>query len=246
MEKNSSGEYTIDLIRIVKCILKRLWLIVLTGILTAAIFFAYTSFCITPKYSSSIMLYVNNNSISISSAKLSISASELSAAQSLVKTYGEILNNRTTLERVIEKADLPYSSGQLSGMINSSLSNGTEIMKVTVTTEDPYEAAKIANCIAEVLPVRCSEIVNGASMVVVDSAIPNFNKVAPSVTKNTAIGLMLGVLIAVICIVIPALMDDKIHDEDYILQTYDCPVLGKIPNLINYDNKPYRSAVRKH
>lgn len=246
MEKNSADEYSIDLLRIAKCLLKRVWLIVLAGILTAALFFTYTYFFITPKYSSSIMLYVNNSSISISSTKLSISASEISAAQSLAKTYGEILNNRTTLERIIEKADLPYSYAQLSGMINSSQSNGTEIMKVTVTTEDPYEAAEIANCIAEVLPARCSEIVNGASMVVVDSAIPNLNKVAPSVTKNTATGLILGVLIVAVCIVIPSLMDDKIHDEDYILQTYDCPVLGKIPDFINYDDKPYRSAVRKH
>jgi len=225
--------YTIDLIHIIKTLWQRAWLIALTGFIAAAIGFGFSSFAIQPTYSSSIMLYVNNNSFSLGSSSFSISASEINAAQSLVKTYGEILNNRTTLERVIDKANVPYSYAELKGMITSAPSNDTEIMRVTVTTTDPYEAAKIANCIAEVLPVRIAEIIDGASMEVVDSAIPNVNKVAPSITKYTAVGLILGVLIAVGGLAIVAIMDDTIHDEEYVIQNYDCPILAKVPNLLN-------------
>jgi capsular polysaccharide biosynthesis protein len=124
-------------------------------------------------------------------------------------------------------------------MIKAAPSNETEIMKVTVTTTDPYEAAKIANGIAEVLPVRVSEIIDGTSMEVVDSAIPNLSKVAPSITKYTALGLILGVLLAAAILAILAIMDDTIHDEDYILQNYDCPILAKVPNLLNSGTKHY-------
>jgi hypothetical protein len=34
-------------------------------------------------------------------------------------------------------------------------------------------------------------------------------------------------------------MDDTIHDEDYVLQNYDCPILAKVPNLLNSGSKHY-------
>lgn len=239
MDNKNNEYYTIDLLYLAKRLWHRVWVIILAGILTAAIGFSIASFVITPTYSSSIMLYVNNSSFSLGNTSFSISASEITAAQSLVKTYSEILNNRTTLERVIDKTEVPYTFKELKGMIEATPSNETEIMKVTVTSTNPYEAAKIANGIAEVLPERVSEIIDGSSMEVVDAAIPNLQKVAPSVTKYTAIGFILGVFISVVALTISALMDDTIHDEQYIIQNYDCPILAKIPNLVNSGNTHY-------
>lgn len=242
MKKNYKATreyYTIDLLHIVKTLWQKIWLIVLSGVIAAGIGFSVSAFMIEPEYSASIMLYVNNSSFSLGNTSFSISSSEITAAQSLVKTYGEILNNRTTLERVIEKADVPYTYKQLKSKIQSGQSNNTEIMRVDVTTNDPYEAAKIANCIAEVLPVRISEIIDGASMEVVDAAVPNLEKVSPSITQYTAIGLILGVFISVCVFAVGALMDDTIHDEEYILQTYEYPILAKVPDLLGSNSKKY-------
>lgn len=239
--------YSIDLLHIVKALWKRAWLIVLAGIIAASVGFSVAAFVIQPDYSSSIMLYVNNSSFSLGNTSFSISASEITAAQSLVKTYGVLLNNRTTLERVIDKSDVPYTYKELSGMITTAPSNGTEIMRVTVTSKDPYEAAKIANCIAEVLPVRISEVIDGASMEVVDSAVPELQKVSPSITRYTALGLVLGVLLAMAALVVAALMDDTIHDEEFILKNYGYPILAKVPDLTDpaADKYAYYSKRRK-
>ncbi len=241
MEKqdNTREYYTIDLLHIVKSLWRRVWLIALAGLLAAAIGFGISAFLIAPTYSSSIMLYVNNSSFSLGNTSFSISSSEITAAQSLVKTYGEILNNRTTLERVIDKADVDYTYRQLSRMITALPSNDTEIMRVTVTTEDPYEASKIANCIAEVLPVRIAEIIDGASMEVVDSAIPNLEKIAPSITRYTAVGMILGVFLSILALSLAAMLDDTIHDEEYVLKTYDYPILAKVPDLLNSGTRQY-------
>ena len=238
--KNQNKEYyTIDIMHILKELWHKAWMVALSGFLAAALGFIISAFAITPTYSSSIMLYVNNNSVSLGNTSFSISASEINAAQSLVKTYSEILKNRTTLERVIDKAGVSYSYNHLKGMVSAEPLNETEIMKVTVVSTDPYEAANIANCIAEVLPIRISEIIDGASMEVIDSAVPNTNKIAPSVTKYTAIGLVLGILLSSGIIAVMAIMDDTIHDEEYILQNYDCPVLAKIPDLLYSGGKRY-------
>ncbi len=231
--------YTIDVLHIVKSLWRRAWIIALAGFLAAAIGFCISAFAIEPTYSSSIKLYVNNSSFSLGNTSFSISSSELTAAQSLVRTYGDILDSRSTLERIIEKSKVDYTYKQLSRMIHYEPSNETEIMRVTVTTEDPYEASRIANTIAEILPIRIAEIIDGASMEVVDSAIPELEKVAPSITKYTAVGLILGILISVVVLIAAALLDDTIHDEDYVLNNYEYPILGKVPDLLDTGSKRY-------
>jgi capsular polysaccharide biosynthesis protein len=236
---NNNEYYTIDLLHIAKTLWQKAWMILLSGILAAIVGFCVSAFAIMPTYSSSIMLYVNNSSFSLGNTSFSISSSEITAAQSLVKTYSEILNNRTTLERVIDKTGVSYTYLELSEMIEAAPSNDTEIMKVTVTTQDPYESARIANGIAEILPVRVAEIIDGATMEVVDSAVPILDKVAPSITIYTIVGFLIGVLLAAAVIVILAIIDNTIHDEEYVHQNYDSPILARIPDLNRSGSKRY-------
>ena len=245
-EKNTKEYYTIDVLHIVRTVWRRIWVIGICGFLAAVIGFSLAAFAIAPTYCSYIKLYVNNSGISLGDVGFSISSSQLTAAQSLVRTYGEILNSRTTLTRVVEKCGLPYDWVDVSHMLRYESSNDTEIMLVVITCEDPYHASKIAETISEVLPVRIAEIIDGASMEVVESAFPQLQKVGPSVTRYTAVGLILGVLLATVATVIAALMDDTIHDESYVLRTYDYPILGKVPNLINSGNKSYGYYYQKH
>ena len=238
MDNQTNGYYTIDLLQLVKGLWHRAWMIVLAGLLVAGIGFSISAFLIPPTYSSSIMLYVNNSSAS-SNPNGSISNSDLIAAQSLVNTYAEILDNRTSLEQVIDAAGVSYTYKELSGMIKATSANETEIMRITVTTEDPYESAKIANAIADVLPGRIATIIEGSSVKIVERAIPVFEKVAPSITKYTVIGGVLGVLGAVLMLAVFIIMDDTIQNEEYVIQTYECPILAKIPDLAGNEGSRY-------
>lgn len=236
-EKNKEY-YTIDVLHIAKMLWRQGWVVVLSGLLMAAMGFSLAAFVIAPTYSSQIKLYVNNSSISLGNTSFSITSSEQTAAQNLVRTYGVILDSRSTLLRVKEEAGVDYSWKELSSMIEYQTANDTEIMQVTVTCEDAEHSYQIANTIATVLPRRIQEIIDGASMEVVDDAIIG-SKVGPSITRYTAIGLVLGVLLSVAVLTIAAVMDDTIHDEEYILNTYDYPILGKVPNLLNTGSKSY-------
>ncbi len=241
MEHNNRKKeyFTIDLAHILSTLWKKIWVLVICGIVGAVMGFTYSAFIIDPTYSSEIMLYVNNSSISVGSASFSISSSEITAAQSLVKTYGVLLENRTTLEAVIEKSGVNYTWEELDQMVSASSVKDTEVLRVTVTCKDPYDAAKIANTIAKVLPIRISEIIEGSSMEVVDSAVVDLNKVAPSITEHTAVGCVIGLMLSFIVLVIIAIADDTIHDEDYILNNYDYPILAKVPDLYTHDSKGY-------
>ena len=253
MKVQNEEIYEIDLLRIIRVLWHRIWILILAAILAGAAAFSYARFLVTPQYSSTAMMYVNYGSISFGSSNLSISASQLGSAEGLVDTYVVIMKTRSTLEEVIEKANLPYSYGQLKGMLSAGSVNGTVIFSVTATASNPQEAALIANTVADVLPGKINSLIDGSSARVVDRAVAQGNRIAPNYTKYTAVGILIGLLVSGLIVVAVDMMDDLIRDEEYLMQTYDAPILAMIPNLENqgkksyayYDSKTYYSAYAK-
>lgn len=232
MEKRN-GEDEIDLLKLAKALWRRAWAIVLAAAVFGGAALAYTALFITPLYKAEALMYVNSSDISVGGAKVSISQAELSAAQSLVDTYVVILNTRTTLEDVIAQSGVSYTYEQLKGMISAAAVNSTEVFSIEVTSSDPSEAELLANTIAQVLPERIASIVEGTSARIVDYAVAPSQKASPSLQKNTMIGILVGVLLSGGVIVAMELLDEQIHDSDYLLQTYDIPVLAVIPDLLS-------------
>ncbi len=231
MSKKIEGEqeFFLDSKHLLLSLLKKSWLILIFGVIFGSFAFIYSSFFVTPKYSSSVMLYVNNKSLSISD--IEISASDLSASQSLIDTYMGILMNRTTMEEVAEKAGVDYNYVALMNMVSASKLEGTELFYVTVTGTDPYEAAHIANCISDVLSGRIEEIIDGCSLRLVDKAVPNIKKVSPNILVQVLKYFFVGCFSTGLILAAYIILDDTIRSEDYISKTYDLPILSIIPEL---------------
>lgn len=241
MEEQNSKFYEIDILQILAAIWHRAWIVVICAIIGAGAGFSVSEFVITPKYQSEALLYVNNSSFTVGGKSISISASELTAAQNLVDTYIVILKSRSTLNEVIKKSGSDYTYEELSDMVSASAVNNTEIFRVTVTSEDPEEAEHIANVIADILPNKIAEIVDGSSVRIVDYAIVPSSKASPSTMRYTAIGLILGLAAVCAVIVIRELTDTQIRSEDYLIQTYHLPVLAVIPDLFSTKKTGYYS-----
>lgn len=219
----------VDLITLLRALWRRSWVIVLATVAAGAVCFAWAQFLIAPTYEASALLYVNNTQ----DASKPISNSELSAAQSLVDTYVVILNSRTTLDQVRAAARVTYTDRELQKMIQAQAVNSTEVFEVTVTSEDPQEAQKIANTIAQVLPSRISSVVEGSSVRVVDYAQLPSGKAAPNLPRYTVLGMAAGFLLSCAALVLRELLDNQIRGEDYLLQAYpQVPVLAVIPELL--------------
>ena len=235
----------IDLLRLVKALWHRAWAVVLAIFLCGVAGFTWSAYLATPLYKAETLLYVNNSSFSVGSTSFSISSPELTAAQSLVETYIVILETRTTLEDVIDEAELTYSYSELLEMIDAQAVNNTEIFSVTVTSESPQEAELIANTIAQILPGKISNIVEGSSVRVVDYAVVPMHQSFPSVTMYAAAGALLGLIISCFVIILLELFDDQIKDEGCLTQTYDIPILATIPDLLSNKTDGGYYAARK-
>ena len=247
MDKRNDDELEIDLLKLMSALWRRAWAIVLVTVIFGAATLACTVFLVTPLYKAESLMYVNSSNISLGGAKVSISQGELTAAQSLIKTYVVILNSRTTLNDVIEQSGVSYTYEQLQKMISAESVNSTEVFSIEVTSPDPQEAELLANTIARVLPEKIASIVEGSSARIVDYAVVPAKKDSPSLAKYTAIGALLGFVLACGIIVVRELMDEQIHDSDYLIQTYDIPVLAVIPDLLSTKNSNdyYQSAEQR-
>ena len=242
--KKNNDEIEIDLLELFRALWKKALVIILVAVLAASAVFAYTLFMISPAYDATASIYVNNSSFSFGSTSFSISSSELSASNSLVSTYIYILESRTTLEDVISKAGLPYNYEQLSKMITTKAITGTAAFDVTVRSSSPTEAEHIANTIAQVLPERIAEIVDGSSVRIVDYAIVPAHRAAPSYTKNTMIGFLTGAVLAAGFVTVRFLIDEQndmvIHSTDELRELYpDIKVLAMIPDMRLSEKKGY-------
>lgn len=221
----------VELLAMLKVLFRKFWIIFLAAVLAGGSFFAYTVCCIEPLYTADTMLYVNNKSVSVGDNKVSISQGDLTAAQSLVETYGVILKSRSTIGEVIQESKVPYTYEELVKMISSEAVNGTEIFHIEVTSPSPEEAEILANTIAKVLPEKIAAIVDGSSVRIIDDAIVPPHKSSPSIAFNTFLGILIGGFIASAWIVIRELCDDQIRDTDYITANFQTPILAVVPDL---------------
>lgn len=70
------------------------------------------------------------------------------AADSRTQTYLNLVTSGPVLDRVILELGLEYTRAELSAMIDTSLVRGTQIIEITVTSDDPQLSADIANALA--------------------------------------------------------------------------------------------------
>lgn len=222
--------FGVNLIQLLKVLFRKIWIVVLSAVILGGVGYAYTYYTFVPTYQATIMLYVNNSSANENLSK-TISQADLNAAQSLVESYMVILRTRTTLQQVIDQAQVDMSYQKLNGMITAASVSSTEFFRVTVTSTDPQEAEKLANTIGEVLPERIPDIVEGSSVKVVDPAILPTSSLAPNYFQNSLIGALIGIFISAAIIIIKELSNKLVTSEEYLYQTYTIPVLAAIPDM---------------
>lgn len=229
IERND--ELEIDLQRLFTALMNKAWMIAAAAIISAVLFFGVTKLFITPEYESKAMFYVNNGSLSVGGASLNLSSSDLSVSKSLVDSYIVILKTRETLQDVADYAEVERTFTEMKEMIHASAVNSTEIFEVVVTSTDPEEAEKIADAISYILPKRISNIVEGTSAQIVDHAVLPSSPSSPNVLKNTALGMILGFVLAAGAICIYEIFNITIRSEEDVVQCCSHPVLAVVPDM---------------
>ncbi len=226
-----------DIERLLGLLWKHVVLILTCGIIGAAALFLYARTFFTPLYQASTLLFVNSNTVSVGSYEFGTTS--IYTAASYIDTYIEIMRSRSNMELVIEQSKVPYSVGQLRGMISASPVNETGLFRIAVISPNPEEARTLVNLVSTILPDKVGEIVNNSSIKIVDYAETPQRRVSPNYIRYALEGMLIGMLLCAAVILLIAYFDDEIHNEDYLLNAYEYPVLASIPDLTSKSSGKY-------
>jgi capsular polysaccharide biosynthesis protein len=222
---------SVDIIELISILLRRIWVIVAGMVIFGALAFVYFYWVVAPSYTASTLMYVNNTNRQTLSEDLNVN--DLAASQKLVNTYIVILQNETLMNSVLEVCGLSSTTSvtQLSRMVSMKAVNNTEVLNISVTSNDPQLSADIANAFSAVAPAEIIRVVKAGSVEVISPATPPIRPSGPNVRLNTFIGLLIGGILCSLAILAFELLDNTIKGQDDLEKHYSIPVLGEIPDF---------------
>lgn len=238
-----------DIRQIALILLKKLPIILICALLVAALSFLYTSYFITPLYTSQTALSIQASENRESNK--SVTTADYNVSVELVASISELVKNDNCVRKVgeITGLDKVYTMGQLTNAV-SVASKGTENFTLAVSSPDPVHSLVLANAFAEV--ISDATFVDG-NVVVADDNDPNrgyakkiigagnvkwisratsvpMKPSEPNTARNTMLGFGIGFFIAALYLIFHEKISARIITEEDITSVLsDLPSLGMIP-----------------
>ncbi|MBW3110066.1 Wzz/FepE/Etk N-terminal domain-containing protein, partial [Mammaliicoccus sciuri] len=138
-------EETIDLSKLFTILKKNMKYLIILPIVFLVLSMVITFVFMTPKYSSSTQVLVNQKE-----TDNQIMAQQVQSNLQLVNTYSEIIKSPRILDKVSKNLKGKYSSKEISGMLTVSNQAESQILNIVVENESRETASKVANEIANV------------------------------------------------------------------------------------------------
>jgi len=215
----------IDIGQILKVIKKNWITCAVVAVISAVAAFIVTSFFIAPKYDSSRALYVNSNS-----ASSGVNLSDLNASQKLASTYIVILQNGSIFDELSIKMNGKYTAKDLKGMISMTTVDNTEVIRITATSTDPYEAAELCQKFSELAPAALEQVVVGGKVEAFGEPEVNTEPSSPNKPMFIALAAIGGAGIAACIFIAIFFLDTKVRDSSSITDRYDFALVGAVPD----------------
>ncbi len=220
-------EETIDLSKLFTILKKNMKYLIILPIVFLVLSMVITFIFMTPKYSSSTQVLVNQKE-----TDNQMMAQQVQSNLQLVNTYSEIIKSPRILDKVSKNLKGKYSSEEISGMLTVSNQAESQILNIAVENESRESASKVANEIANVFSKDVSKIMNVDNVSILSKADTNGNQISPQPLVNSVVGIFLGLFVALIIILLKEILDKRIKTEEDVEEILGLPVLGTIQDFI--------------
>lgn len=219
----NTEDMQIDLLELAGVLWRKLWAIVACLVIGAVLAGGYTKLMVTPQYTATSMIYILGQTTSISSV------ADLQLSSELTADFTIMAKSRSVIQSVIKELDLDMSYEQLVEAVDLENPTDSHILKIHVTNSDPKLAKTISNAMAEAVAENISSVMATDKPSIAEKAITPKAPSSPNLTKNIAMGGIVGTAIAVAIIVLGYLLDDTIKTEEDVRKYLQLNTLAEIP-----------------
>ncbi|WP_430487966.1 YveK family protein [Priestia flexa] len=229
-------EETIDLRQLFGTLKKRLWLIALITIIAAMISGIVSFFVLTPVYQARTQILVNQES----SEQQPLNAYTIQTNIQLISTYNEIITSPVILEDVVKKLNLNVTAKQLSGQVQVTNSEDSQVAHIVVQDTDAKRAMDIANTTAAVFQEKIPSIMSIDNVSILSKAelADSLNPIKPAPLMNIAIAIVVGLMLGVGLTFLLEYLDQNIKNEQDVERILQIPVIGVISEISDGEVQP--------
>lgn len=204
--------------------------IILIVAIFAVIGVIYSIGFVVPEYTAFTKLVLaGQSSDATGNTTEAITTTDLTINSKLVGTYSELVTSNDVVRQVITNTGINISEEALKSSIEVSSVEDTDVIKISVTNQNPTYATKLANETAKAFMEKVAEIYNINNVHVVDEAEEPQSPSNVNHLKDVVIFTFIGVVIAVGYVLIANMLDNTIKTREEVERLYKVPVIAEIP-----------------
>ena len=228
MEKRQKEVTEIDLLELFFALKRQILWIVLAAVVGGTLAFAGTKLLMTPVYQSTTTMLVLTKETTLSSL------ADLQMGTQLTNDYEILTVSRQVLEQVIADENLDMTYEQLKNNVSINNPSDSRIMEITVTYPNAQKAKEIVDDIATVTSKFIGDKMEGIPPKIIDEGDVPKNPSSPSTVKNTALGILLGLVVSCGIVTLFTIMDDTVKTEEDIERYLGISTLATVPDRKDY------------
>ncbi len=208
---------------LLKIFLSHIKLIILLIILGGGLAYLYVSFLVTPMYSTSSLILVQNSSSFASDISAQTKDDDRVNMNDITSSV-TLANTCATLFTVA-----PEMKGAISGAsVSITPIADSYFLRVTATSSDPHTAANVANTVADKAHDVYKDYFDAGKAEAVEYADVPSAPSSPNKMRFLIIGLLAGLVLGLVISFLLEIVDTTIKPEDDLYKQYDIPVFAEI------------------
>ena len=207
---------------LLKMFLHHIKLIIVLSLIGTLLAFLYVTYMVTPIYSTSALILVQNrSSLESTSTSLSgevVNTNDITSSVMLANTCSTLFTVDPDMRKLISGASVSISA------VSDSY-----FLRITTTSTDPHTAANIANLVANnAKPVFKKYFGDAGKVEKVDEASVPSSPSSPNKQRYTMIGFIAGLIISLIVSFLLEIIDTTVKPGDDLYKLYEIPVFAEI------------------
>lgn len=213
---------------LLKIFLQHIKLIIIVTLLGALLAFLYVTYMVTPMYSTSALILVQNGTsfesdISSSNTTTTVNGekvnmNDISSSQMLANTCSTLFTVDPDMKSIISGAT-----------ITISVVEDSYFLRISSTSSDPHTAANIANLVANTAPQVFKKYFGDAGKVdtVEEAGVPSAPS-SPDRMRYVLVGALIGLALSLAVSFMLEIIDTTIKPGDDLYKQYNIPVFAEI------------------
>lgn len=203
-----NDEMEIDLLELLKCLLKNIKQIIIATLVCGILTFGVTQFLLPKSYSSSIDIAIQ--------------------PQGELLDYTSYLKGNNVLSKVNSKVKMNIAD-LVECITVTRDTNNPYNYTITANTKNPTLSYKIVKEVVKVFKKELSSELNLFSVITVNEARINTRPTSPNIKKNTLVGLFFGFIGSVVFVIMCFLFDKHFKNKDEVEAYLGVDALAEIP-----------------